>query len=441
MSNHVTRRTFLQTSALLSAPLFVPSSVLGQNAPSEKLTMAFLGTGNNGTNWLNGFLRDDRVRVLAVCDVNAEGPGYWGGTVRGREPARRMVNEFYGDHSCAGYIDFREAIARDDIDGVYIGTPDHWHALMAVESAKAGKHIYCQKPLTLTVAEGRWISDAVKKAGVTFQTGSQQRSDHNFRRACELVRNGLIGKLQTVRCGLPGGTPDFGHTADQTTPRPIPEDFAYDLWLGPAPEAYYCPARVGVNFRWNLNYSGGQLTDWGGHHPDIAQWGMDTQYTGPIAVKNAQGTFRSDHPVYNTATEYYFECEYENGVTLIISNEERGGVTFEGTDGWVWATRGNHDANPKSLLEEEIGPEGIHLYQSENHTTNFIDCVFSGEETIAPAEIAHRSITLAHLGNIALRTGRDLRWDPKNEQIIGDEEADRMLSRPYRAPWNQYQPA
>lgn len=430
-----TRRGFIKAAAAgLAAPYFVPARLLGRDAPSNKLTIGFIGTGNNGCNWIPPFLNDDRCRVAAVCDVNREGPGYWNNSVRGREYARRLVDDFYEDKSCAAFEDFREVIARDDIDAIYIGTPDHWHAIIAVAAAKAGKHIYGQKPLSLTVAEGRAMSDAVEQAGIVWQTGSQQRSDANFRRACELVRNGRIGKLHTVRCGLPGGIPDYGKTADRTDPEPVPEGFNYDLWLGPAPEAPYCPARVGVNFRWILDYSGGQLTDWGGHHPDIAQWGMNTERTGPLAIKNARGKF-ADHPIYNTAVEYYFECEYPDGVTMIISDKERNGVTFEGTGGWVWADRGRHDASSKDILEAKIGEDEVHLYESNDHVKNFVDCVFSGEETVAPIEVAHRSISIAHLGNIALRTGRDLKWDPEKEQILGDDAASAMLSRAYRKPW------
>ncbi len=434
---NLTRRSFLKASgaAALAAPTIVPSFVLGKEAPSEKITIGFIGTGNNGTNWIRRFLGDERVRVVAVCDVNREGGGYWSGTVRGREPARRLVNEFYKDEGCAAYEDFREVIGRDDIDCIYIGTPDHWHAYIAVAAAKAGKDIYGQKPLSLTIAEGRAMSDAVARHNVVWQTGSQQRSDRNFRRVCELVRNGRIGKLHTVRCGLPGGIPDYGKTAKLTETTVVPDGFNYDMWLGPAPEEPYCPARVGVNFRWVYDYSGGQLTDWGGHHPDIAQWGMDTEHTGPVAIRNARGRFASG-PIYNTATEYYFECVYENGVTLIISNRERGGVTFEGTDGWVWANRGRHKASSKEILESKIGPEEIHLYESDNHVKNFVDCVVSREATVAPVETGHRSISLAHLGNIALRTGRDLRWDPKTERIIDDAAASALLSREHRGEWS-----
>ena len=345
------------------------------------------------------------------------------------------MDDVYGGVGCAAYEDFRNVIERDDIDGIYIGTPDHWHAIIAIAAANAGKNIYGQKPLSLSIAEGRAMANAVKRNGVVWQTGSQQRSDSNFHRACELVRNGRIGKLQTVRCGLPGGTPDYGKTAHRTDPEPIPDGFNYDMWLGPAPEDYYCAARVGVNFRWNLNYSGGQLTDWGGHHPDIAQWGMGTELTGPVKIKNPKAIWKTDHPVYNTAIEYYFECEYANGVTMIISNKEKGGVTFEGSDGWVWADRGRHDASSKEILDSKIEDGEIHLYKSDDHVKNFVDSVFSRTETVAPIEIAHRSISIAHLGNIAMILGRDIQWDPDKEKIVNDAGANLLLKRAYRAPW------
>jgi predicted dehydrogenase len=279
------------------------------------------------------------------------------------------------------------------------------------------------------------MSDAVKEHKVVFQTGSQQRSDANFRRACELVRNGRIGKLHTVRCGLPGGRPDFGKTGDRKLPEPVPEGFDYDMWLGPARREPYAPARCHVNFRWIYDYSGGQVTDWGGHHPDCAQWGMGTDYTGPVEIRAAKGEFAPD-PLWNTATDFYFEAVYADGVKMIISNRERGGVTWEGSEGKVWADRGRHDADPKSILTSKIGPDEVHLYESNDHFRNFIDCVISRKEPVAPVEVAHRSITICHLGNIAMRLGREsLKWDPEKERILDDAEASKMLRRSYRSPW------
>jgi predicted dehydrogenase len=443
------RRNFLKTTAAATAlagfPTIIPASALGRDgkpSPSNRITLGVIGTGNQGFNDIRGFLGDDRVQIVAVCDVNKESLGYWDGKLGGREPAKRLIEEHYGKtkpsgdyKGCDAYIDFREVLDRKDIDAVEICTPDHWHAIPVIGAARAKKDIYCQKPLSLTIAEGRAMSDAVKRANVVFQTGSQQRSDTNFRRACELVRNGRIGKLHTVRVGLPGGRPDFAKTGDRKKPEEVPAGFDYNLWLGPAPEAPYAPARCHVNFRWIYDYSGGMVTDWGGHHPDCAQWGMGTEDTGPVEIRAAKAEFPPD-PLWNTATEFYFEAIYGNGVKMIISNKERGGVTWEGTEGSVWADRGRHDANPKSILESQIGENEIHLYKSDNHYRNFIDCVISREPCAAPVETAHRSITICHLGNIAMRLGREkLRWDPAKEQIIDDAEASKMLSREYRGPW------
>jgi predicted dehydrogenase len=444
------RRDFIQSTAaavgagLAGFPQIIPSSALGDDgkvAPSNRITLGVIGTGNQGTNDMRAFLADERVQVVAVSDVNREGPGYWDGSVRGRDPAQKTVEEHYARDKasgrfkgCDGYEDFRELLARKDIDAVEIATPDHWHGAMAILAAKAGKDIYCQKPLALTIVEGRAMCDAVKRYQRVLQTGSQQRSDTKFRHACELVRNGRIGKLHTVRCGLPGGWSDYGKSADRKKAEPVPAGFNYDLWLGPAPEAPYAPARCHVNFRWIFDYSGGQVTDWGGHHPDIAQWGMGTELTGPVAIKNARGVFPKDE-LWNTATEFYFECHYANGVTMVISNKNKMGVRFEGTEGWVWVTRGAIEAEPESLLGEQFGPNETRLFSSNNHFRNFIDCVQSRQEPIAPCEQAHRSISLCHLGNIAMLLGRDLKWNPDQEQILGDASAQWMLNRPMRAPW------
>jgi len=447
---HSSRRDFLRHTLHASAagfgfPTIVPGSALGLSgrvAPSNRITLGVIGTGNQGFNDLHSFLGDERVQIVAVCDVNREGPGYWQGKIGGREPARRLVEERYAKdrpsgsyRGCAALVDYREILGRDDIDAVEVCTPDHWHAIPILAACKAKKDIYCQKPLSLTVAEGRAMSSAVSQSQIVFQTGTQQRSERWFRRGCELVRNGRIGDLRRVRVGLPAGRTDYAMTGDRKQPEPVPKGFEYDLWLGPAPDAPYAPARCHVNFRWVLDYSGGQVTDWGGHHADCAQWGMGTELTGPIEIRNAKGLFPPD-PLWNTATEFSFEAVYDNGVTMVISNTEPMGVTFEGTKGKIYVNRGKLVADPKSLLDSKIGPDGIHLYVSDHHYRNFIDCVISRQPTAAPVEVAHRSITICHLGNIAMRLGRDsLRWNPKTEQIIGDDEAAKMLIRPYRAPW------
>ena len=439
------RRGFLRATAGVAFPMIVPATALGlgsRPAPSNRVNVAVIGTGNQGFNDIHSFLQDERVQLVAVCDVNRGSPGYWDGKVGGREPAKRLVEEFYAKHRPAGtyrgcdtHVDFREVLGRKDIDAVEVATPDHWHAIPVIEACKARKDIYCQKPLALTITEGRAMSYAVSKHRVVFQTGSQQRSDAHFRRACELVRNGRIGALKTVRVGLPGGRPDFAKSGDHKKPEPVPTGFEYDRWLGPAPDAPYSPARCHVNFRWIYDYSGGQVTDWGGHHPDCAQWGMGTEMTGPVEIRNAKGAFPPD-PLWNTATEFTFEAVFENGVTMIVSNKEKSGVTWEGTEGTVHADRGRHTATPRSILDTKIGPNEIHLYKSDDHFRNFIECVISRAPTAAPVEVAHRSITIGHLGNIAMRLGRErLKWDPRTERIIGDDEAAAMLSRPYRKPW------
>lgn len=443
------RRQFLKTGAALAGsvalPTIVPAAALGRTsrpAASDRITLGFIGTGNMGTNHVMSFLRDERVQIAAVCDVNRGSGGYWNGTYAGREPAQRLVNFHYGLEirsgtfsACHEYEDFRELVARDDVDAVVIATPDHWHAIPVIEAARAGKHIYGEKPLSLTVREGRAMSDAVKDADVVFQTGSQQRSDERFRHACELVRNRRIGALRTVRVGLPPGQPDFGLTEHRKDPEPVPDGFNYDFWLGPAPDAPYSPARCHVNFRWILDYSGGQVTDWGGHHPDIAQWGMGTARTGPIAIRNARGTF-PENDLWNTATEFHFEAEYRNGVTMIISSDERMGVRFEGDDGWIWVTRGAHEVSDSSIWETILSDNDVRLYRSDNHHGDFIESVLSHTDPVAPIEEGHRSITIAHLGNIAMRLGRDLRWDPDREVVLDDATANDMLDRPMREPWS-----
>jgi predicted dehydrogenase len=447
---HPSRRDFLRkavpiSSASIAFPTIVPARVLGLSgavAASDRITVGVIGTGNQGFNDIRSFLRDKRVQIVAVCDVNRESIGYWDNNVGGREPAMRLVEEHYAREKTSGTYrgcdqraDFREVLGRRDIDAVEVCTPDHWHAIMVLEACAAGKDIYCQKPLSLTINEGRAMSYAVRKHNVVFQTGSQQRSDHRFRRACELVRNGRIGELRKVRVGLPGGRNDLTQSGVRKTPEPVPAGFDYERWLGPAPVAPYAPARCLVNFRWIYDYSGGQVTDWGGHHPDCAQWGMGTELSGPIEIRAAKGTFPPDE-LWNTATEFSFEAVYENGLAMLISNKERMGVTFEGSQGKIYVDRGRIEAEPSSLLDSKIGQGGVHLYKSDDHFRNFIDCVRSRQPTAAPVEVAHRSITICHLGNIALLLGRDkLRWDPRTEQIIGDDEAAAMMSRPYRAPW------
>ena len=427
----ITRRGFVKgAAAAMAAPyLLSPRLRSAQGelrpAPSNRLMMGLIGCGGMGRADLHGFLEFDEVQVLAVCDPD----------VTQREAARKMVEEKYAEqsesgtyHGCEMYNDFRELLARDDIDAIIQATPDHWHALVVIHAARAGKDIYGEKPLSLTIAQGRAMSDAVRRHGRVFQTGSQQRSEERFRFACELVRNGRIGKVHTVICGLPT-TPTTGNHP----PEPVPEGFDYDLWLGPAPRAPYCSLRTHWNFRWILDYSGGQVTDWGAHHIDIAHWGLGLENTGPVAVEGV-GEFPPDG-LWDAATNYRFTCTYATGVEIVVTNDFENGVKWEGEDGWVFVNRGRIDAEPKSLLEETIAPNEEHLPTSPGHRRNFLDCVRSRREPIAPIEQAHRTITVAHLGNIAMRLGRKVRWNPDTERFVDDARADRMRDRAMREPW------
>jgi len=447
---HINRRKFIKrtvsaASGLIIAPTIIPSYARGGNgktAPSDKIRLALIGCGNQGSSDIMQFAQDDRVQVVALCDVNRRGGGYWGGSVRGREVVEEMLNDFYtekNDKTFKGLRlteEFREIIDMNDLDAISIAVPDHWHAIPSLMAAKAGKAIYCQKPLALTIPEGRAISDAVKKYGVIFQTGSQQRSEANFRQISELIRNGKLGKVHKVTCGASSGLADFGRNRNQTGTLPVPEGFNYNRWLGPAPEAPYCPARVGVNYRWTLDYSGGQITDWGGHHPDIAQWAMGTENTGPVKIKSSR-TIWADHPIWNTAKAFHVEFEFKEGFTMIFSTyARRGGITFEGEDGsWAWVDRGGIEVSD-NLKGVELDDHDIRLYKSDNHYRNFIDCIYSGKEPIAPAEIGHRSISLAHLGNISMILNQELEWDPEREQIRNNNLANELLSRPMREPWD-----
>ncbi|HOX38154.1 MAG TPA: Gfo/Idh/MocA family oxidoreductase [Candidatus Brocadiia bacterium] len=419
---NVSRRQFLTAAASAAfAPYIVTSNALGKNgtpSASNRIVMGQIGCGGMGNGDMGAFLGNPECQVVACCDVD---------TSR-REDSVKTVNLRYLGNVCKGYNDFREIIARDDIDAVGIATPDHWHAIIAIAAAKAGKDMYCQKPLSLTVREGRVMSDTIKRYGVVFQTGSQQRSGPEFRFGCELVRNERIGKLHTIKTGI-GGSPSTG----VQPPEPVPPGFDWDMWLGQAPWVPYTRNRTHWNFRWILDYSGGNITDWGAHHNDIAQWGNGTMYTGPIEIEG-HGVFPKEG-LYNTATEHHTEYLYANGVKLICSNKNKGGVRFEGTEGWVHVDRGFIDAHPKSLLQSEIKPGEVHLYKSPGHYQNFIDCVKSRKETVAPVEIAHRSITLSHLANISMLLDRKLKWNPDKEQFIDDPEATRYLDRARRSPW------
>ena len=420
------------TAGTAALPYFIPSSALGKagfEAPSNRITIGCIGVGNQGTSNMRGFLEKSEAQIIAVCDVD----------VKHRDRARDIVNEKYENNDCTGYSDFREPINREDIDAVSIAVPDHWHGITSIMAAQARKDIYGEKPLAYNIAEGRAICDAVERYGAVWQTGSWQRSVRNFRYASELVRNGRIGRVHTVRVGLPHG--NNSHDNGGTLPSSVPEGFDYDMWLGPAPWASYSPDRCHWNFRWIMDYSGGQLTDWAGHHCDIAQWGMGTELTSPTEIDEPSAVFpEAKDGLFDTPESYRFVCRYAEGFTMIVADRKQQpkgmGTHFEGDEGWVHVNRRGIDAHPKSVLNSVIGPNDIRLYRSHDHIQNFLDCVRSRSKTVAPVEVAHRSIMIGHLGLIAMKLGRKLKWDPGEERFVNDPQADRMLSRPMRSPWH-----
>ena len=437
-TNVVTRRQFLKGSAVAAtgflAPAIVPASVFGADAPSNRITIGFVGVGRMGSDDMRELLGFKEAQIVAVCDVDSNRVRNAQKTVEAHYAKQNSGGTYKG---CATCGDYRELVARDDIDAVCVVTPDHWHALPAIAAAKAGKDIFLQKPLTLTIREGRVISDTVRRYNRIFQVGSQQRSDARFRQACELVRNGRVGKLHTVKVGF-GTDPGTG----PEPPMPVPDNLDYDMWLGPAPWAAYTEKRVHPQKDYDrpgwlriAAYGAGMITGWGAHHNDIAQWGMGTEYTGPVEIQG-QTEYPKDG-LWDVHGDFSIEYTYANGVKVICTDNRKNkdGITFEGDQGWVYVTRGRIDAQPKSLLTSTIGPDEIRLYKSNNHKANWLECIKSRAETIAPVEIAHRSCTVCLLGEIAMRLGRKLKWDPDAEQFIGDDTANRMLWRPMRSPW------
>jgi predicted dehydrogenase len=431
----MSRRNFLKRVAgtavgVTGFSYIIPSSALGEAgniAPSNRITMGCIGVGWQGGSNMNSFLREKDCQIVAVCDVDENH----------LNSAVNRVNGRYRNKGCAAYHDFRELLARDDIDAVSIGLPDHWHAIPAVAAARSGKDIFGEKPLSHNLREGRAMCDAVKRYSRIWQTGSWQRSQSNFRFACELVRNGRIGKVHRVEVGLPSGHTDFGGTKGQEGIGPPPKGLDYDFWLGPAPYEPYCPARVHKNWRWHLDYGGGQLMDWVGHHVDIAHWGLGFDYTGPNEIEG-HGEYPKDG-LWNSPTKYRLTAKYPNSITMIIAgghSDIRSGTRWIGTDGWVWVDRGGIDAQPKKLLQEQFGSNEIHLFRSPGHWRNFLDCIKSRNTTLTPCEVAHRSATPGHLGRIAMLLGRRIRFSPDTEEILDDPTATRLLGKAMRSPWH-----
>jgi predicted dehydrogenase len=407
------RRTFLGVGA---------AGVLRADVlPGARVSLGVVGVGWMGLATMKIFMNDPRVQVAGICDIDSDHLN----EAAAAAPDARQFHEF------------EELLARPDIDAVYMAVPDHWHGIVAVTAARAGKDIYGEKPLAHSWAEGKAIVDAVERYRRVWQTGSWQRSMPDFRFACELVRNGRIGKVKRVEVGLPAGLTDWDGLGSKVDSAAPPKTLDWQRWLGPAPWAPYAPARVHKTWRWNYDTGGGSLMDWVGHHVDIAHWGMGMDDSGPVSVE-ASGE-PSPHPIWNTPARWRVTARYAGDLTMLITGgheDVRPGTKWIGETGWVWVDRGGIEASPRSLLSSKILPGEVRLPVSQSHHRQFIDCVLTRSETLTPARVALRSATPGYLGNIAMQTGRTIRWDPVRQQILDDPIAERMLGRTPRSPWS-----
>ncbi|MHC4874928.1 MAG: Gfo/Idh/MocA family protein [Planctomycetota bacterium] len=445
----INRRRFLAASATAAvAPVIVPASALGlegSTPPSERINVGVVGLGSRAFNLLDEFLNHSDARVTAICDVDEfhyrDRP--WGskGPVYGRTPGRQRVERKYGAGTKSGRAstgltvvdDFREICSREDIDAVVVATPDHWHALCTLTALRAGKDVYCEKPVTHFFREGQLVYREVAKQNAIFQTGSQQRSDFEFRQAVELVINGHIGTVQRVEVGLP---PGYDKPQGDTKVVAPPESLDYDLWCGPGPKLPYMRARHHRWWRGHRAFGGGVLMDWIGHHNDIAHWALGADKSGPTKVEAVGWTF-PDTNVYDTPHHYEIRCEYAGGVTASIGDVNKLGTKFIGESGWIHVTRGRLTASDKRLAARNFKPGPRNVYRSPGHTRNFLDSIRTRQECICPAETAHRSITPGHLAYVSQQLSRPLTWNASTEQVINDGEANQLLNAmPYRMPWS-----
>jgi predicted dehydrogenase len=449
------RRTFIKSTATaglggIVIPTIVPSTVFGKSAPSNKIQIGQIGCGRIArTHDMRETLRYGIARIVAVSDVDT----------RRMADGKKMVDAYYA--SATGkknymdtnmYHDYREMLQRQDIDAVMISTPDHWHAQPAVEAALAGKDIYLQKPTSLTVKEGRILSDVVRRTGVILQMGTQQRSMPQFRIAAELVRNGRIGNVHTVKIGLPGDP-----SGPEAPEMPVPENLNYDMWLGSTPEVYYTEMRVHPQHDYSRpgwlrceQFGAGMITGWGQHHIDSANWGLDTEYTNPVEVEAVAEFPRSG--LWNVHGDFMVKARFEKGTEMFISGGYTNGIRYIGDKGWIFVSRGNYqatasdpvtaaenskalDASDPSVLRSEIGENEIHLYRSEEQHGNWLDCVQSREQPISPVEPGHKACTTCLISHIAMKVPGKLKFDPKKEVFLDNDEANAMLSRPERAPY------
>jgi len=456
----ISRRRFITTTAAaITLPLILPGCATGfarRPRPSNRINLGVIGWGMQGPGNTRSFLVEDDCQVVAACDLDKIH----------LQSAVDTINNHYQNQDCKAYHDYRELLASADIDAVMIAVPDHWHELVATEAARQKKDIYGEKPLAKTIAEQQAIVRTVEKNKIIWQTGSWQRSQAVFRKAAEIVRSGLIGKVTHVEVGLPSGHHDFAGTTPEllqklaTLPDKIdnlaevvpgisawnlavtepPAELDYNTWIGPSKMEPYIRQRVHMNWRWNYNTGGGQLMDWVGHHVDIAHWGLGFDNSGPSEIEG-HGDFPAADALWNTCTKYRIELQYPENVTMTIAggyDDIKGGTKWIGTDGWVWVDRGGFDASNPDWKKGKSLPEALRkvkLYESPGHWRNFLDCVKSRRPTIAPVETAHHSAIPGHLGLISMLTSRKINWDVATETILGDPEASLLMTRAYRAPW------
>ena len=451
------RRDFLATagkglaasSIVAGFPAIVPASVFGATAPSKQITVGAIGTGRISRGHdLPGIWQHDLARIVAACDLDS----------RRVAEARTLINDHYASktgtpyNGVTTYTNYRELLANKDIDAVVISTPDHWHALIAIDAVRAGKDVYLQKPASLTIAEGRALSNEVHRSGRIFQIGSQQRSTPQFRYAAELVRNSRIGQLKTVQVGLPGDP-----SGAVEPEMPVPKNLNYEMWLGSTPYVYYSEKRVHPQVGYDRpgwlrceQFGAGMITGWGAHHIDSAHWAMDTEFTGPIEISGTAEFPKSG--LWDVHGPFRTEGLYANGVRMIVSGDFPNGIRFEGTDGWIFVSRGNESVTPSdpvaklqdaqalsasnpAIIKSTIGPTEIHLPESREHHLNWLEAIRSRQQPIAPVEVAHRACSACLLHHIAMKLKRKLSWDPIKERFKNDDEANAMLSRPMRAPY------
>jgi predicted dehydrogenase len=449
------RRKFINNLALsavgtLGFPTIVPAHVLGgKDAPSNKINIGQIGCGRIArTHDLPGTWKHEKARIMAVCDLDRHRT----------EETKQLVEEYYTKKTGqANYIDvkmyddYREMLLNKDIDAVMISTPDFWHAQPAMEAALAGKDIYLQKPTSLTIHEGRQLANVIKKTGRILQVGTQQRSTSQFRIAAELVRNGRIGKLHTVKIGLPGDP-----SGPPAPAMPVPKGFNFDMWLGSTPEMAYTEIAVHPQKGYDRpgwlrmeQFGAGMITGWGQHHYDSAAWGMDTEYTGPISVESVAEFPKSG--LWNVHGDFMSKAEYANGITMYTSGGYQNGIRYEGSEGWIFVSRGDYAATPSDptakvrskaldasnpkILESVIGENELHLYNSPDQHGNWLECIETRKEPISPIEIGHRACTVCLITHVSMKIPRKLQWDPTKEQFVNDAEANTWLRRAQRAPY------